>query len=149
MRDEPLRTLLRVRRLALDEARLTLASCVATETAAAAAIRDIEDEIRRETERASSLDTGDAVVEAFALWLRRVRDQQTRTAAALREAEERTHEARAVLTACRAAVEAVETEIARRDEVRRQEAARVEQRSVDEAASRVQRTDCCPPGRSA
>ena len=38
MRDEPLLTLRRLRRLALDEARLTLADCVTEETRAAAAI---------------------------------------------------------------------------------------------------------------
>lgn len=139
MRDEPLLTLLRLRRSALDEARLTLASCVATETEAAAAIRAIDDAIQRETECASRLDAGDATVEAFARWLRRVRTDRERAATALYQAEERTHEARAVLTVSRGAVEAVEAEITRREAEKQREEDRKEQRSLDEMGGRSPR----------
>ncbi len=139
MRDEPLLTLRRLRRLALDEARLTLAECVTEETRAAAAIRTIEDDIRRETDCASNVDADDAMVEAFAVWLRHVRAEQRGAEAALRDAEARTHEARAVLTIARGAVEAVETELTRRDDARRKETQRVEQRSLDEIGARPSR----------
>ncbi len=139
MRDEPLLTLRRLRRLALDEARLTLADCVAEETRAAAAIRAIDEDIRRETECASSLEPDDAMVEAFAVWLRRVRAEQQGAEVALRDAEGRTHEARAVLTIARSAVEAVETELTRRDEAKLKESQRIEQRSLDEIGARPSR----------
>lgn len=139
MRDEPLLTLRRLRRLALDEARLTLADCVTEETRAAAAIRTIEDAIRRETECASSVEADDTMVEAFAAWLRRIRVEQQAAEMALREAEGRTHEARAVLTIARGAVEAVEKELVRRNEVRLKEAQRLEQRSLDEIGARSSR----------
>lgn len=139
MRDEPLLTLRRLRRLALDEARLTLADCVTEETRAAAAVRTIGDDIRRETECASSVEADDTMVEAFAAWLRRIRVEQQAAEMALREAEGRTHEARAVLTIARGAVEAVEKELVRRNEVRLKEAQRLEQRSLDEIGARSSR----------
>ncbi len=136
MRDEPLRTLLRLRRLALDEARLTLAACLEHETEAAARLRQIERSIQEETGRASSLDGGDATVETFALWLRRVRAEQEAAEHALLEAETRTTEARVVLGASRQAVEAVEAELERREVVGRLEETRREQRILDEIGGR-------------
>ena len=144
MRDEPLRTLLRLRRLALDEARLTLATSLAAETEAADLCRSIEEAIRRETDVASRVDAGGvlggpATVEAFALWLRQTLTEQAAASVALTEAEGRTHEARIVLTVARSAVEAVETEIERREGVRRQEGERREQRSLDEISAHAPR----------
>ncbi len=139
MRDEPLRTLLRLRRLALDEARLTLATSLAAETEAADLCRSIEEAIRRETDVASRVDAGDATVEAFALWLRQTLTEQAAASVALTDAEGRTHEARIVLTVARSAVEAVETEIERREGVRRQEGERREQRSLDEISAHAPR----------
>jgi flagellar biosynthesis chaperone FliJ len=132
MRDEPLTTLLRLRRLALDDARLALAACVAAESDAALALRAIQESIHRETALAGRLDAGDAAVEAFSAWLRRCRGAHEAAAERLDGAEERTHEARVVLAASRAAVEAIEEEIARRDRERQRLDQRMEQRSLDE-----------------
>jgi len=139
MRDEPLRTLLRLRRLALDEVRLTLAACLEQETAEAARLRRIERSIQEETDRASSLDGGDATVETFALWLRRIRAEQEAAESALRDAETRTAEARVVLGASRQAVEVVEAELERRGEEERREVMRREQRMLDEIGGRGMR----------
>lgn len=139
MRDEPLRTLLRLRRLALDEARQTFAACLEQEGTEAGRVRRIERSIQEETDRASSLDGNDVTVETFARWLRRIRVEQEAAEWALREAETRTAEARVVLSASRQAVEAVETEIERRDALERQEGTRREQRMLDEIGGRAGR----------
>jgi flagellar export protein FliJ len=139
MRDEPLRTLLRLRRLALDEARQTFAACLEVEATEAGRVRGIERSIQAETDRASSLDGNDMTVETFARWLRRVRAEQEAAERALHEAEARTAEARVVLGASRQAVEAVETEIERRDALERQEGTRREQRMLDEIGGRAGR----------
>lgn len=139
MRDEPLRTLLRLRRLTLDEARLTLAACLEQEGTEAGRVRRIERSIQEETDRASSLDGNDVTVETFARWLRRVRAEQEGAELAWREAETRTAEARVVLGASRQAVEAVETELERREAQERQEGTRREQRMLDEIGGRAGR----------
>lgn len=138
MREQPLRTLLRLRRIAMDEGRLMLAKCLDREAAAAAAVRAIERSIQTETDLASGLEGSDATVETFALWLRRTRETLATATAALQEAEACTHEARVVLSASRQAVEAVEAELERLEEEERLAAHRREQRTLDEIASRRQ-----------
>ncbi len=137
MREQPLRTLLRLRRIAMDEARLMLADCLDREAMAGRTARAIEQSIREETDRASALDGSDAVVETFALWLRRTREALAVANAAWQEAELATHEARIVLGASRQAVEAVEAELARLADEERLAANRREQHALDEVASRV------------
>ena len=108
MTHDPLEALLRLRRVAVDEARRGLAECLRIESEAAAAVAAIEAAIERETEVATSLAAGDAEVEAFAAWLRRIRPKQRAAHAAEDEAEAATVRARALLGAARAAVRAVE-----------------------------------------
>jgi hypothetical protein len=72
MSRDPLEALLRLRRMAADEARRGLAECLRAEGEAAAAVATIEAAIDRETEAATSLAVGDAEVEASAGWLRRI-----------------------------------------------------------------------------
>ena len=67
---------------AVDEARRCLAECLRIEGEAAAAVAAIEAAIERETEVATSLAAGDAEVEAFAAWLRRIRPKQQAALAA-------------------------------------------------------------------
>jgi hypothetical protein len=76
MTHDPLEALLRLRLIAVDEARRGLAECLRSESEAAAAVAAIEAAIERETEVATSLAAGDAEVEAFAAWLRRIRPKQ-------------------------------------------------------------------------
>ena len=86
MTHDPLEALLRLRRMAADEARRGLAECLRVESEAAAAVAAIEASIERETEVATSLAAGDAEVEAFAAWLRRIRPKQHAALAAEEEA---------------------------------------------------------------
>src|SRR4051812_30387252 len=108
MSRDPIETLLRLRRLAADQARRGLAECLRVESEAAAAVAAVEAAIDHETEVATSLAAGDAEVEAFAAWLRRIRPKQQATLAAEETAEAATARARAVLNAARAAVRATE-----------------------------------------
>ena len=62
--------------MAADEARRGLAECLRIESEAAAAVAAIKAAIERETEAATSLAAGDAEVEAFGAWLRRIRPKQ-------------------------------------------------------------------------
>jgi flagellar export protein FliJ len=131
---DPLGTLLRLRRLGVDQARRGLADCLGAEDAAAAAVRQMEADVARETEHATTLSGGDAVVEDFALWLRRIRIQQAAALTALATAEAHTNEARAVLAAGRAAVRAVELLLERRATERAASEARTIQLTLDEIA---------------
>src|SRR4029077_3754057 len=108
MTHDPLEALLRLRRLAVDEARRGLGDCLRAESEASAAVSSIEDAIARETEAATDLAKGDAEVEAFAAWLRRIRPKQPAAHEALDAAEREATEARVVLGAAQAAVRAVE-----------------------------------------
>jgi flagellar export protein FliJ len=136
MRQDPLESLLRLRRHTVDEARRVLADCLRAESHAAEAVAALEATIGRETDVAADLSAGDAAVEAFAAWLRRIRPRQQAAHAAEAEAEVVTAEARAILAAARAAVSAVEDMLAKRAAERIAEARRQDQREIDEAAQR-------------
>lgn len=136
MNRDPLESLVRLRRLAADEARRGVADCLRDEEATAQAVATIEADIERETEAAANLATSDAEVEAFAAWLRRIRPKQYAAHVAEDRAEAETVRARAVLAAARAAVEAAEEMLAKHEAARRAEAARLEQHALDEAALR-------------
>ncbi len=99
MTRDPLEALLRLRRIAVDEARRDLAECLRVESEAAAAVAAIEAAIEQETEVATSLAAGDAEVEAFAAWLRRIRPKQRAALEAETQAEAETARARAVCSA--------------------------------------------------
>ena len=134
---DPMHTLLRVRRLTLDQARRGLTDCLATETVANERLRGIETRIAEETDVASRVDGDDAAVEAFAAWLRRMRQEREAAIHALLLTEAATLEARAVLAAAHGAVGAVEQLIEQQEAVRRAHAERTEQRALDEAAARA------------
>jgi flagellar export protein FliJ len=131
---DPLEALLRLRRIAADEARRGLAECLRTEGEAAAAVATIEAAIDRETEAATSLAAGDAEVEAFAAWLRRILPKQRAALAAAEAAEAATTQARGVLGAARAGVQATEETLEKRAVVLRAEAEHKAQNEIDEAA---------------
>jgi flagellar export protein FliJ len=133
---DPLEALLRLRRIAADEARRGLAECLRTEGEAAAAVATIEAAIDRETEAATSLAAGDAEVEAFAAWLRRILPKQRAALAAAEAAEAATTQARGVLGAARAGVQATEETLEKRAVVLRAEAEHKAQNEIDEAAQR-------------
>ena len=136
MTHDPLESLLRLRRLAVDEARHGLADCLRVESEAARSVAAIEASIEHETAVATDLASGDAEVEAFAAWLRRIRPKQHGAHAAEAEAEASTVQARAVLAAARAAVRAAEEILQQHVAARLAEAEHQAQREIDDAAQR-------------
>jgi flagellar export protein FliJ len=137
MTRDPLESLMRLRRLAVDQARRGLADCLRIEEETMHAVAIIEAAIERETEAASDLAADDADVEAFAAWLRRIRPKQHAAHLAEDEAEAETAQARVVLAAARTAVEAAEEMLAKHDAARQAEAERQEQHALDEVAQRT------------
>jgi flagellar export protein FliJ len=136
MTHDPLEQLLRLRRTTVDEARRGLGECLRVESETAAAVTAIEVAIQRETEVASSLAAGDAEVEAFAAWLRRIRPKQQAAGAAAAEAEAATARARIVLAAARAAVRAAEEMLEKRTSAEHEAAEHKAQAEIDEVAGR-------------
>ncbi len=136
MTHDPLEALLRLRRLGVDEARRGLAECLRLESEAATAVGGIEAAIEREMEAATNLAAGDAEVEAFAAWLRRIRPKQRAAHEAADAAEAETAQARYVLGAAQAAVRAVEEMLDQHAAAVHAEAERRAQAEIDEAAQR-------------
>jgi flagellar export protein FliJ len=139
MKSDPLASLLRLRRLTADQARRELADCLRAESEARQAIAAIDAAIARETEVAPGLAGGDAEVEAFAAWLRRIRPSQHGARVAEAATVAQTTEARAVLAMARAAVRAVEELLTQRAAEERIIAEHHAQREIDEVAQRTER----------
>jgi flagellar export protein FliJ len=136
MTRDPLEALLRRRNLAVDQARRGLADCLRAEGQAAQSVAAVEAAIEHEIAVATNLASGDAEVEAFAAWLRRIRPKQQAAHAAEAQAEAATSQARAVVAAARAAVRAAEEMMAQHAAARLTEAGRHAQREIDEVAQR-------------
>ncbi len=136
MARDPLPTLLRLRRLAADEAKRALAEALGREAQAEAVAVGAEREIARETEIAMGLEADDAAVEAFGRWLTGSR----RRVAGAREAAERagaeTARARAALNLTRAGLEAAEELAAGRARVQAEAKMRYEQHALDDLTRR-------------
>jgi hypothetical protein len=133
---DPLPTVLRLRRLANDEARRAVSDATARETLAQGAADRVEHEIARETALACSLAADDSAVEAFGAWLTGARQR----AAATRETAERagaeTARARAALNIARAGLEAAEALAAGRLDAAAATQARREQHALDDLTRR-------------
>lgn len=99
-----LSSLLRVRRLALDEARRALAASLGAEAVAEATARDAERAIEAESDAAHVLTADDSTVEAFAAWLPQARRRADLAREAVATAQAETSRARAGLTLARAAL---------------------------------------------
>ncbi len=139
MAHDPLHTLLAVRRHAVDEGRRALADSLEAAAAAAKAARAAELAITREMQRASSIDGGDNLVEAFAAWLPAARQRAAQAQARHDRQEAEVARCRADLTVCRTALEAIEQLIESRDATRNQERSRRDQAELDDhAASKPQ-----------
>jgi len=136
MTEDPLESLLRMRRIAADEARRGLAESLRVESEATKAVAAIESAIEQETEVAASIAAGDAEVEAFAAWLRRIRPRRDAAYVAEQAAEAETARARIVLGAARAAVRAVEEILQEHAAAAQAEAERRAQAELDEVAQR-------------
>ncbi len=109
MARDPLASLVRLRRTACDDAQRCLISCVTIEAQAEAAANEAERTIARETHAASDPDGSDTLVEAFAAWLPEARRRTAEARHRLETLQAETARARATLTACRTALETVET----------------------------------------
>lgn len=133
MARDPLSTLLRVRRVALDEARRALADCLDAEAAAAEALTRAEAEILRERAAAASLDADDAAVEAFAGWLRLARGRAEQARLAHERVTAETARARAIVALARGSFEAAQTALDQKADDEREAWQRREQLSLDEA----------------
>ena len=137
---DPLDILVRLRRLAVDQARKALADCLRTEAAAEASVARIAAAIERETDAAESLSATDADVEAFAAWLRRIRPEQHAAQEAQEQAETETLRMRAVVASARAAVQAAEDLVERHQAARRADELRSVQHEIDEVATQGHHT---------
>ncbi len=136
MSRDPLPALLRVRRMALDEARHRLAATLQAEADAEADALAAERAILTEADAARALTADDGVVETFAAWLPGARRRAEAARAAQEAAQAETSLARAGLQLARAAVEAAEALQSRQAEDRAAKAARKEQITLDDIAMR-------------
>jgi flagellar export protein FliJ len=132
--NDPLETALRLRKIAVEDARRGLAHALTAERAAALAVSKASDTIRRETEAAESSNAGDATVEAFAAWLPRGLAEQERVRRVLTQSESVTSQARAALTAARTAEASLESLLESRSTAARRADERASQATLDEFA---------------
>ena len=135
MQFETLATLVRFRRLTVENARRALADALNEQDEAEREATDAERAIREETERATDTDSGDGVVEAFATWLPGGRRRLATAHSALDHAVARAAQARTVLALARTALEAADTLGAEQ----RGHAERAEQRRDAQALDEVTR----------
>jgi flagellar export protein FliJ len=123
----------RLRRLAIDEARIELAARRVAEDRAEAADREAREAMDRERQVASTLVAED---KAFATWLPGGLAARDGAHAALARAQDAAEEGRAALADARASGEAVERMLATIAAEHRAEANRREQAALDEVGQR-------------
>ncbi|HTW71243.1 MAG TPA: flagellar FliJ family protein [Acetobacteraceae bacterium] len=137
MKRDPLAAVLRLRRLAMEDATRDFADCLRSEAETRQAVAAVEAAIERETTLASSLEGGDAVVEAFGAWLKRARKDLHAAQSRHEQSESETARARAALAVARAAVKAAEHLMAEQEAAAALEASRREQRELDEIGRKL------------
>lgn len=137
MRREPLDTVLRLRRHAVDDARRALTDSLVAATAAEMAAQQLQRDMQAETDRARDVSGDDSMVEAFAAWLPAARQRLEAARLAQERQEAEVARCRAELTASRAAMQAVEALIAANRAKQAEAREKVAQRGLDEAAARV------------
>lgn len=138
MKHKAIQTVARLRRLALDDASEALSRALAAEAIAAARADEATRQIADEAAAASSLTGDDGMVEAFAAWLPGARQHAAEARDACERAGAEVARLRAVLTASRAAYEAVETLLAQRTEAEAKERDRRSQAELDEAGRQTE-----------
>jgi flagellar export protein FliJ len=106
---DPLSTLIRLRRSACEDAQHHVVRCLSAEAQAERAALEVEHSIARETQAASDPSGPDSVVEAFAAWLPGARRRLEEARRTLETLQAETARARAGLSACKTALESVET----------------------------------------
>ncbi len=135
MSRDPLRTMLRVRQSALDEAQKAVADAYRLEQETSLGAEAAANALAQEMQVATSLAGGDDAVEVFARWLPVGRRNLKRAHDAQRDATAALDCARAMLALARAGVRSVECLIEERQTERMLEEGRREQRILDEAGS--------------
>jgi flagellar biosynthesis chaperone FliJ len=136
MPHDPLATLIKVRRLACDDALRKLSDALADEDRAERGFHEIERTIAEEMAAASDPDGSDAMVEAFGAWLPRARQQLESARRVLSDRQAETVRVRAELTACRTALESVETLQQQRRDAARQALEHAHARDIDDRPRR-------------
>ncbi len=126
----------RVRRIVTEEARLGLATAIATQSEADDLVRAITDSIAHERDVASSVDSDDRMVEAYIVWLADAATRLESARARQDAAAAATTQARTMLNLAKAAERAVERHIADAAEAARLDDLRRDQLILDEAAQR-------------
>jgi hypothetical protein len=129
---DPLDTVLRIRRMALDDAVRCMAACLRAEDSAGQAAKAADAAIEAECESAADLAGEDAAVAAFAAWLPVGRACAAACYAALETAVAETGRARAAMTITRAAAEAASSLADRRAAERKMAVERRAQAVLDE-----------------
>jgi flagellar biosynthesis chaperone FliJ len=143
MARDPLESVLRIRRMTVDDARRALAQSLRHEEVARHRAEAAEALIYREGEIAADLSVGDGAVEAYAAWLPTGRALLQVARAAHEQCSSDVAIARAALTIARAASEAASNLLARRVAEQNILLERRSQNLMDEVASR-QREDGVP-----
>ncbi len=105
---DPLQALIRVRQQSQDLAQTALARAIQAAAAAEQAAAAAETAIRDEQEAASALTADDGAVEAFARWLPAARIRACEAGEQAEWAQGEVARSRALLTACRSALESVQ-----------------------------------------
>lgn len=105
---DALPTLIRLRQQSQDRAQTALARAIAAAAVADRAAQAAEDAIRAEQDAAGALTADDGAVEAFARWLPAARDRAHIAARQAERAQAEVSRQRALLTACRSALESVQ-----------------------------------------
>ncbi len=135
---DPLETVLRIRRVTVDDAKRNLAALLRAASAAQAKADAADALILAEGELAANTD-GDHAVEAFAAWLPVGRAAATAARAAHEQVQSDMAKARAAVTVARAAAEAAESLLARRAAERAVAERRRTQAAMDEVAAQQKR----------
>ena len=133
---DPLATVLRLRRVTVDDAKRSLAAVLRAEEAAQMKAEAAESSIDEEAAVASNVAGGDEAVEAFAAWLPIGRSKAHAARAEHEQLRSEVAMARAGLTAARAAAEAADALVEHRAMQQAIAASRREQASQDEIAGR-------------
>ena len=132
-----LRSIIRLRRQALDQAARDLMQSLQAEKQAAARLADVEVKIAHEMQAATNLARDDFAVEAFGRWLKRAREETRHASDAHQRASAEALRARAQVSAARAALEVAEALELSLHVEQRVQGQRDAQRDTDETAQNV------------
>lgn len=141
MPSNSLGTLIKVRKRARDDAQRALVDALELEDRAEQACHQMERQISQETEAATDVNGSDAMVEAFVAWLPAARRELAQRRQVLLDRQAETMRSRAELTACRTALETVETLVAQRQDAARRAVDMLYARDLDDRPFRTDDSD--------